>query len=175
MLVTVSGEEYEKCLLSSSDYWANTKKGTYGRGLGRTADDPFKPVRTGMLGEMAFSIVCGSPVDFEYKKFGDKHDFLYNEKTIDVKCAMKNYRKCLVYHKSASGKEIELTKDIYVFGYVDEEILGSYAKIMLMGYLNRDEVAKCPIARGLRGKHLNYEVFFNKTKPLEDLLNANNL
>lgn len=170
MLVNVTGEDYAKCSLASSEYWANTKKGAYGRGLGRTADDPYKPVRTGMLGEMAFSILSGAKVDFDYKEFGDNHDFLYNGKTVDIKCAMKNYRKCLIYHKSASGKEIPLTKDIYVVGYIQSEIVGVSADVEIVGYMTQDEVRNCPICRGIRGKHLNYEVYFNKVKKIEELL-----
>ena len=170
--VKIESKEYQLCEETSrgEKYWANSKKGTYGRGIGRTDDDPYKPVRTGLLGEFAFSKVFGTKVDLEYKKGGDHHDTLLGGLTIDLKTAMKNYGAGLIYQQNQWKKIIPLKSDLYVFAFIHHENReDGWANVRIVGYLTQEEVKKCPIKPARKGFHFNYEVEYDKVRPIGEL------
>ena len=173
--VEVTGDEYEICAEFSEgdNFWGNSKPGVRGQGLGRTADDPFKPARTGLLGEMAFAKVFRRPINLTFMEYGDRQDFkILDGKTVDVKCAMHNYGKCLVLCEGEHGGIIPLNKDIYVNSYTrmdDRKRLS--VKISLIGYMELDEVEKAPRRQGIRGEgHMNREILHTQVHSITDLM-----
>lgn len=169
MLIKVEGDDYTKCVEAAKNYWASSKKGNYGRGLINSEGDPTKVERTGLLGEMAFSIFSGLPVDFSYKKGGDKTDFILNGMTIDVKTAASNYGANCIKAYTASGKYVFRELDVYVAAYVQEDN-GEFAIINLVGYELGKNIKEYPIkgARA-RGLHKNFELDHKRLKPIENL------
>jgi len=178
--VLVQGEEYQQCVNASENenYWANSKPGEYGAGMGREADDKYKPVRTGMLGEMAFSKVFGTDIDFSYQVCGDAYDAVLGGKTLDIKCTMKNNNKILIYKTNEWGKPVSLKKDLYIGCYVSEEDREhNWAEIIIVGWLPLKAITECPVmpgygANGRTAKHYNYEVYFRMMEPIGDLYEA---
>ena len=176
IVVKVEGPEYEECERASQgdNFWANSKKGVYGAGLGATDDDEFKPVRTGLLGQMAFGKLTGLPVDTEYRPGGDHHDNLICNKKFDMKCAMRNRGNQLIYHTSERGKRIPLDKDVYVCSYVEEENRAAKtATIIMTGFALRNQVGQCEVKQG-KGEHLNYVLFYDTLRPIKELINLVN-
>lgn len=169
MLVRVDGDNYKRCVEAASNYWASSKNGNYGRGLINSEDDPTKVERTGLLGEMAFSIMTGLPVDFSYKKGGDKTDFILNGKSVDVKTAASNYGANCIKAYTASGKYVFRELDIYVAAYVVEDN-GESAIVNLVGY-ELGSVIKEFTPKGARAKglHKNFELDHKNLKQIEDL------
>ena len=176
--IDIYNDEYKICETSSigDNFWANSKSGVYGSGIGRTSDDPFKPVRTGLLGQMAYSKLFGDSVDLIYRHGGDKYDNLLGKYKVDIKCAMKNYNKGLVYYKSERGKFIPINKDIYVFGFVNNEDRNlKKCTIILVGYCTSKHLKNCNIVKGYKGNHYNYEVPFCKLRCILELINYKNI
>jgi hypothetical protein len=178
-IVEIFDEEYELCDKASRNFWSNSKPGAYGAGLGRTIDDPFKPARTGLLGQMAFGKLFDTSVDVIYRYGGDKQDCLLGDKyKVDIKCAMKNYGKGLIYCRNESGKLILLDKDIYVFSYIDSEDRNlKKATVVMIGFsLRQDIMERANIKPGKAGKkHLNYEMSFDKLRSISGFLEAKNI
>ena len=176
IVVGVFNEEYKKCQQAScgKNFWGNSKGGAYGKGLGRTKNDKYKPARTGFLGQMAYCKVFGDPIDFSYKKGGDKYDSIIGrEYKVDIKCAMENRGKGLIYHTNEWGNRIPLNKDIYVFGYIHlEDRLNNKAEVVLTGYtLKKDIENNALVCQGVRGRgHKNYEIYFENLRPIKQLL-----
>ena len=170
MLVRVEGDNYKKCVEAAKNYWASSKKGNYGRGLINTEGDPTKVERTGLLGEMAFSIVSGLPVDFSYKKGGDKTDFILNGKTVDVKTAASNYKANCIKAYTPNGAYVFRELDIYVAAYIEEDN-GEYAIVNLVGYELGSIIKGFP-PKGARAKglHKNFELDHKNLKQMEDLI-----
>jgi hypothetical protein len=176
IIVEIDGEEYAACdqVSQGDNYWANSKTGAYGSGLGNTTTDKFKSVRTGLLGQMAFGKLFNQPVDLQYKQGGDKYDNKIGEHTYDMKCAMRNYSTGLIYHTNEWGKKQLLNKDIYVFAYVEsEDRENQKAKIVFTGFALKCDVEKCDVEKGFKGNgHLNYVVPYSKLKSITKLLEA---
>jgi hypothetical protein len=175
VMIEIEGEEYELCekISSGDNFWGNSKPGVYGAGLGRTADDKFKPARTGILGQMAFAKLTNEPLDDVYRKYGDKQDNLLGKYKVDVKCAMRDSGKSLIYHTNELGKKIPLDKDIYVCGYVEsEDRANKKAKIVMVGFALKKDVANSKVEPGKKGGHLNYVVPFETMKPILGFLKA---
>lgn len=169
--VTLRKKEYELCETAAQNYWANTKKGNYGKGLCNSQDDPYKPVRIGLIGQMAFSKILGTPVDLSYRQFGDEYDNLIDGYKIDIKCATQNFGNCLIYYKNEWGKIIKLDKDIYVFSFLEnEDRQNKKATVIIVGYLLKDEIKECKIKQG-KGGHLNYMVKLNEVSEIFKLIN----
>jgi hypothetical protein len=171
VMVEIEGEEYEECERGSNDFWGNSKPGEYGAGLGRTEDDPYKPARTGLLGQMAFGKLTAEPVDTIYRSGGDRQDNLIGKYKYDMKCAMRNYGEILIYHTNEWGKKIPINKDIYVGSYVESENReAKKATIIVVGYIQKNNVEECSVQPGRKGKHKNYVVPFKTLKPITALL-----
>ena len=172
LAVDVSGHDYELCEEASCKFWANEKPGVYGAGLGRTDDDPRKPVRVGLLGQMAFAKIFADKVDLVYRKGGDSYDNRIGGKKFDVKCAMKNYGVNLILHTTERGHRQRLNKDIYVCSYIEsEDREARIAEVMFVGFATPKGIAKCEVLPGRKGAgHLNYEVPFSKMYPMAKLM-----
>ena len=174
-MVSIQDYEYQLCEEVSKIWWARFKSGTYGRGLGRTDDDPDKPVRTGLLGQMAFGKLFHAPVDLKYREYGDEYDNLIGGNRIDVKCSMRNFGTGLIYHTNERGRRIPLNKDLYVFGFVQSEIRQKgVAVVVFVGFVSTLEVEACEVKPGRKGRkdhkrHLNYEVPFGGMRPIAEL------
>ena len=180
IMVEIEGAEYAACEAASSgkNFWGNSKTGAYGSGLGKTNDDEFKPARTGLLGQMAFAKIFNQLMDLEYRKGGDKYDNKIGKYTYDIKCAMKNRGEGLIQHTNEFGKKNEqaLSKDIYVFAYVEfEDRKQQNCKIVIVGYATRQDIQECETKTGYRGVgHLNYVAPFSKLRSIVKLLQLKN-
>jgi len=182
--VRIFGEEYQECVKCSkgNNFWGNSKKGTYGQGLCKTEKDPFRPARIGKLGEMGFSKIFGLPFDNEYRKKGDKYDFIIKGYSIDIK-TVNPWRKDgpgLIMRYNERGDSIPLSKDIYVFSYCNYDILEKeLSEVVYVGYCLKDNLQNYPVKLGYRGgKHKNIEVAFKSLVPMSNLyawLGLNNI
>lgn len=163
-IVELEHHEWQACHDASvgDKFWGNSKAGAYGKGLCGTSDDPFKPARTGLIGQVAFAKLFYQKADLEYRKGGDSHDTMLGAATCDIKCATRNRGEGLIQKTNEFGAENHraLSKDIYVFGYVeDEDIEKKEVTVAFVGFAFRWDVAACKVADGYRGKgHKNYVV-----------------
>lgn len=172
-IVNIDKEEYDICDKAAKNMWANSKKGYYGKGMLNTVEDPYKTERTGRLGEMAFGILVNQSIDDEYKHLGDTHDFFFENKKIDVKTAAKkpSYSCGLVRAETQSGKKLDLSSDIYVFGYViNDDVNKKTAQICLVGYMKKADIIKLEPKKARRGFHKNYEVHYKTLLDIGDLI-----
>lgn len=170
--VNIDAHEYELCENTSNKWWANSKTGTYGRGLCRTSDDPCKPVRTGLLGQMAYGKLFHAPVDLAYRRGGDAYDTLIGDNLkVDIKCATRNYGKGLIYQRNEWGDVIPVDKDIYVFSYVQsDDRINRAAVVIMVGFMLNTDVKQCPVKPGKYGRHFNYEVHLDCVRSIVGLL-----
>ncbi len=174
IIVNIKSDEYQKAEEISKNRWSNEKTGTYGEGLCNTTTDPYRATRTGILGEIAFSKITNLPVDDQYKKGGDKYDFIINNKyKIDVKFAIYDRGENLILDTNKNGEKIPLNKHIYVFGYIQsEDKIGKNATAIITGFLLKENVKNCKIGLGKGYTHLNYVVPKQETKPITKLIKA---
>ena len=165
-VVEIEGEDYEICDKYSKMYWANSKKGRYGSGLCATQSDPYKPVRVGMMGELAFAKLFGVDVDFTYREGGDRSDFLIGRYHVNVKCAMEDRCVGLVYCENDWGKDVKVTSDFYVFSYIRKD-----RNVTFVGYADHEMViaSERRFGRAKNSKHRNYEVDYNDLKPMSHM------
>lgn len=146
------------------------KRSQYGRGCINNEEDPYRVQRTGFLGEAAFSLWAGLPLDLSYKPKGDKWDFLLHGLTLDVKCAVRNYDMNLIVQQETSNGKIHLLKDVYVASYITYDFPEHWsAQVRLLGYNVRDEILKVPVTPSSRGVHLNYRLLHKDLRPLNCL------
>lgn len=170
MSVKIEGEEYAVCVMASLDdnYWANSKPGEYGQGLLRERGDEFKTVRTGLLGQMAFAKLFGDRLDIQRREGGDEYDNLISSYKIDIKCAARNYGRTLV---RCSGRGYEINKDFYVGGFIErEEREHRWARVIMVGWFDREYVLNQPRVDAIRGSHKNKEMWFSEMRPLTSLM-----
>jgi len=170
MSVMVEKEEYAVCVKGSlgENYWANSKPGDYGQGLLRESGDEYKTVRTGLLGQMAFAKLFHDRLDVKYREFGDEFDNLIDQYKIDIKCAARNYGRTLV---RCSGRGYEINKDYYVGGFVErEEREYGWARVVMVGWVDKAYVLNQPRVDAIRGSHKNKEMWFSEMRPLTELM-----
>ena len=168
MLIEIFPQDYEICKKASQNYWSSSKGGKYGKGVLNTKTDPCRTERIGLLGEMAFANFMELPIQFEYKKHGDKYDFLIRDRTIDVKTASRNYGSVLIQYKNSFGNIVFRQKDIYVGAYLVEDT-GKTASIELVGYTLGKIVKKLTPVKSKVGKWLNFDVPLDALKDLREL------
>lgn len=171
--IPIDIQEYIVCENAAKTFWANKKKGIYGSGLIATEEDKSKPVRVGLLGQMAFAKFIGDVVDTEYREGGDEYDNIIENKKYDIKCSAYNRSQGLVYALNANGVYQAPTKDYYVFGHLDyEDVNSKRAQVALVGFITKEDlvnksyVEKSPV-RG--AKHYNYVVPYNILANIEEL------
>lgn len=142
----------------------------YGKGLINNNRDPFKVQRTGLLGEAAFAIWSGLPLDLSYKPGGDHSDFLIRGCRLDVKCAYRNYQMNLIVRREFDGGKFHPLKDIYVGSYIVYDFPVHWsAQVCLLGYNVRSEIEKVPVTPSTRGVHLNTRLLHRDLRPLNHL------
>jgi hypothetical protein len=171
--VKLTPEEWKVCHDVSSNMWANSKTGHYGKGLINTKEDPYFAERVGKLGEVAFSKISGLPVDTKYKDKGDDFDFITDAGKIDIKtsCKLPSYKKLLVTGATSTRKLYDIKSDIFVsafLAYEDRE--ARKATIVIVGWCNKDQLMKGGLQKGRAGKHFNYEVHYRNLRPIAELL-----
>lgn len=169
--VEVSGKDYEVCEQVSHNMWSNSKTGEWGRGLANSENDPRKVERIGKLGEMALAKALNKPVDIAYREHGDAQDFiLFRTIKIDLKTATRRprYNAGLVKVIEECGLRIPLTKEIYVFGYVEDEKRSlKSAIVVLVGASLREEIAAKPIVPAKKGGHKNHEIPYLEMRSMD--------
>lgn len=177
--VKITPEEWKVCHETSSNMWANKKKGSkYNKGLINTEEDPHFAERVGKLGEVAFSKISGLPVDIAYKEKGDDYDFVCPIGTIDVKtsCKLPAYKQMLITGESAGGAKFDIKSDIFVAGFLSHEdkILNENpwgkATVIIVGWCTKEEAMKGGLQKGKAGRHKNYEVHYRDLRPIAELL-----
>ena len=139
------------------------KPGRYGTGVCSTSEDPRKPARVGKLGEIAVGYLLGLEPNFGVERRGDKHDFILNGLSYDIKTnkCYHDYETGLVIKRNHhTGHNHELESDIYVFAFLSKEVVGESANVMVVGWSTREDVSVCPVRPGkISGcDWLNYEV-----------------
>ncbi len=103
--------------------WTETE---YTKGMLNTKEDPSATERVGSFGEQAFSLITGLPLDKEYKKHGNKKDFVLQTKPNPILIEVKTQQREHVdgrfegeYWVKATDrydkKIVPLKADIYVF------------------------------------------------------------
>ncbi len=172
VLVEVEGEEYVACDYASRNFWGSSKKGTYGKGLLNSENDPRKTERIGLLGQMAFSKLIDEPVDLAYRHGGDKQDnLIFGKYKIDIKCAARNYGANLIQKTNEFGKEQKIDKHIYIGSFLDSENREEKkAEILLVGFCLRKDVLGAKVAPARKGNHINYEIPFEEMRPIINLI-----
>lgn len=172
ILVEVKGDEYTACDNASRNFWGSSKKGTYGKGLLNSENDPHKTERIGLLGQMAFGKLTDEPVDLVYRHGGDKQDNLILGKyKLDMKCAARNYGANLIQKTSEFGKEQKIDKHIYVGSFLDSENREEKkAEILLVGFCLQKDVLNAKVAPARKGNHINYEIPFEEMRPISNLI-----
>ena len=175
IIVEISDDEYRMCQKAGEESWAAEKEGSeFKEGCGNTEGDPYKVERTGYLGQMAFGKAFSQPVDLVYRKYGDEYDNIIENKTLDIKCAMRNYGMILIRH-SENGWKADIDKDIYVGSFVSKENRElETATVVLAGYVTKEHILEKfnnPHRAKKKGaSHLNYEIPFNRMESIFDLL-----
>lgn len=163
-IVDLEKHEWKACHEASigDRFWGNSKSGAYGKGLCGSDDDPYKPARIGLIGQVAFAKLFYQKADLEYRNGGDSHDTMLGGATVDIKCATRDRGEGLIQKTNEFGAENPqaLSKDIYVFGFVEyEDMKEKEATVAFVGFAFRWDVAQCKVADGYRGKgHKNYVV-----------------
>lgn len=118
--VNVNGEDYEQAVVSSSNMYANTKTGHYGRGMINRPDDPRRVERIGRLGEIALAKVMACGVDLNYLENGDTCDIVHQDYKIDVKTSERlpeYYCGLIRASTNDTTKIFKLKSDIYYFAF----------------------------------------------------------
>lgn len=166
--VFIDTDNYEACEESSNQWWTKNKSGgEWNPGLLNTTYDSRKTERIGILGEMAFGIMTGLPVNLAYKQFGNTTDFEVFKYSLDVKTAAKNYNAGLIRCIDEYGRSVSLSSDIYAFNYVEcEDRNAKEATLVLVGYQTRNTIVTRPIVPARKGYHKNYEIPYHELKPM---------
>jgi hypothetical protein len=158
--VYVNKDNYRICIKAANNMWANKKRGSkYNEGIINTKEDPRKAERIGKIGEMAFGLMFNLPMDTSYIEYGDKMDFFYKGKTINMKCSVhySNREVCLVKGMEADGRRIELPQDIYVFGYLkNEDFKNEFANVVIIGYQTKEFIENQNLVKSTKDNHYNY-------------------
>jgi hypothetical protein len=174
--ISIEQDEYKMCVESSQNMWANKKKGSYGKGLVNTEDDPYKTERTGKLGEMAFSKLYQFPMDLAYREGGDNQDFICNNMKVNIKTSTKKpwYAAGLVTAGHYRGNEfvpLEIKHDFYVFAYVEmEDKKANNASVVLVGGCDKATLINREMKRAIKGYHMNYQIPYSELTEINKII-----
>jgi hypothetical protein len=152
--------------------YCSSKSGSYGKGILNDKNDVHKTERIGRLGEIAYGKLFNCDPDLEYRRGGDKYDFLLGDKKIDVKTSAHNHGNFhYVVHSDDRGHVYDLRCDIYIFFYlVEENYLRQTATIGINGYMTKfDMYHDCEIRESRYFNGNNYCVPKKLLKPITDL------
>ena len=130
----------------------------------------------GKWGEIALSKIFHLTVDTKKRVYGDKLDFLINNKKIDLKTATSKRDEGLIMAVNDKGQKIELNKDIYMFGYIEN--LQEYGNnksnnivVNLIGGIKKENISnQLYPSRISDSKHQNYEVPFDNLIYMESIV-----
>lgn len=168
--VEISGALYAYCSEAARTMACGQKRTSYGKGCANSGDDPFKVQRTGLLGEVAASLLLGLKADLSYKPKGDKCDFLIRGYSLDVKCSTHNYGKNLIVYRETENGRPHSLKHIYVASYLLEDFPQHwFAKVKVLGYNLGREIEKSGVTPSSKGVHLNYALSHGQLRSLERL------
>lgn len=169
----VEGSDYARCAAFALIQATGLNEGSSGYGIGNDKRDK-KAERVGKCGEVSFgNEVVHLPTDFTRKLGGDDgRDFVYDGKTIDVKCKMGMADQLVhVIQSTAERGPRELKCDLYVGAYLVNEIPGVSAKIDLVGWATKDEILRyCDINRSQKDSGVyNYDIPFRRMHLMSEL------
>ncbi len=182
LIVDVCGNEYDKA--NEMKPWCSNKPGYFGNGLINTEEDPNITERSGKIGEIAFAKIFHCAVDLQFREKGDKQDFVFGGKRIDIKTTVKSVEYGLVRIKDENNNWITLNSDIYVFAHIIKEYKEEkFARVSIIGYSKKKEdfidsetgrYKECLIKPGKipdrNGKtHTNIEMPYIQTRPIVQL------
>lgn len=173
--VDLPENDYVLCEQASQNMWCSKKKGTYGKGLINTENDPYKVERIGRLGEKAFEKLTGLSCDFSYINQGDEYDFIIGNDKIDVKTSSSISKNECGYIMAINeyGIKKELTSNIFIFSYLsNESIQTRSAQIIFLGFVFLDNIIKKPLEKSKYANHFNYVVKYDELLPIELILKA---
>jgi hypothetical protein len=161
--VTICPEDYARCAEYAETCMCAKKRGTtFNEGCINNSQDPYRAQRIGKLGETAFGRHFGYPVDYKYRRFGDRQDFIVGKKRVDVKTS--SYSRASVVFlrvRHSSGSPILIRHDVYVLArLVHEDREAQQAVVDLCGYCTREDVERLPEVPARRGHHVNIEIPF---------------
>jgi hypothetical protein len=126
-----------------------------------------------LLGEAALAKFIDRKVDYEYKEGGVAFDFRLNNLKIDIKTAAKSYNCGLIRAQTPTKVPVSLKSDVYVFAYIGEEDReNKKATVILKGWVTKEEIEACQIVPAKIGKHYNYQIPYEKLRPIEELRRA---
>ena len=167
--IDIPPDEYQAAEAAACKWWSNSKRGTYGRGILATEDDPYATCRVGILGQVALAKFLGLDTDLTYRHQGDDFDFLVNGKTVDLKTA--SHRSFGVYITAQrNGYDLPLTKDVYAAAYLkSEDRQNKTAVVVLVGWATKEEVARLTPRKSRYGNWYNRELEFVETHPIGEL------
>ena len=177
--IMIEADEYDICVEAAQNMWANKKKGSYGKGLANTEDDPYKSERTGKLGEMAFSKLYQFPVDLTYREGGDDQDFVCNGAKINIKTSTKKpwYASGLVTAGHYRGTEyvpLEIKHDYFIFGYIEmEDKKSKKASVVFVGGCPKETLVNREIKRAIKGSHMNYQIPYSELTDIDKIIFKN--
>jgi hypothetical protein len=167
----ITGDDYIKCEEFSFLMWANKKeKGFYNNGIAATNNDPELPERTGLLGEAALGYYLGITPNLVYKEKGERTDFRYQDKSVDIKTSIKRHFSdtSLIRIINDKGQYIPLKSDIYIAAFKqNEDREKKSAEIVLVGGETKTNILLTyPIRSAKRGTHFNYELNYYQLTPI---------
>lgn len=156
---------------------ASKKTGKCKKGFSGNIHDPFKADRTGLLGELAFSIWSHLEMDTSTDGFDKGWDFMWKGKALDVKT--KIYRKGKVHDHDYNmlikftehGRKIPLHSEIYVSAVcIAEDRKNKTATVRLDGWISREEIQSAKyITETDDGTDWNWNVASRLLHPMDTL------
>jgi hypothetical protein len=159
---------------SKKESWSQKNNEFYrwGSGILNSGRIPYKAELIGILGEIAFSKISKLPVDCEYKKSGNSHDFKtdilksHREVNIEVKTRLSDYGDVYIKRYDENSKIVPLKSDIYVFCHlitkwniIENHILKQdeieLIKVYIDGVISKKRLKTKSIQPAFNGTHKN--------------------
>tara|TARA_Y100000034_G_C6872847_1_gene398758 strand:- start:858 stop:1454 length:597 start_codon:yes stop_codon:yes gene_type:complete len=178
---------------SKKDQWSKKNNEFYrwGSGILNSGKIPYKAELIGIIGEIAFSKVSNIPVDCEYKKNGNSHDFKADilnsrrEVDIEIKTRLKDYGDVYLKRYDESSKLIKLKSDIYVFCHlktawnkIESHLLGNDSieeiKVCIDGVISKKKLKTKSIQPAFNGTHKNIVCSTNELADINKLIEVMN-
>jgi hypothetical protein len=166
-VIRVSGDAYREICIFAPLSWASSKRGSYGKGMTSTPDDPYRTARVGWVCHAAVSRQLGVPMVLHYEDGGDAHDLIYRSYPADSKGTERDYGGFCVTCKYPSGRKTKLKSDLYIYSImIGEDREAGYADVVIIGFCTRDDVLRSKQGPGESGEHDVYNVSANDTKEI---------
>ena len=134
--VIVEGGEYDDCMEFSDIVWTKKKKpDAWNTGvIGKEA------IPLGLCGQMGFSKITNTVMNFEYLENGDHYDTIWHGWKEDTKtqCKLYDYGLCVRFEKN--GYLLPLSSDIYVIAYGKRCPEKKQASVYFIGSIWKEEL-----------------------------------